>query len=170
MLKIYYGSYPSIKRIIEQLSKEVNMKITYSKNILESVNTQYGLLYTPHIIYTIYDEVTFKKKEVIETFDRLAKQSKSIFIIVVENIDKKSPFYIYYRKRMILIDNEKPSTNTICVDNVANIPPSQAISFLYHIYYTHKKYSSQAGMCLNLVYSGQVSINNILQIFILTIS
>lgn len=173
MIYVYLGDYQLVKHSIAQLAKKYNMKIQYSENIFDSLSVDGCFFCTPKLIYTIYDSKLYKD---YTSLKYNSMNSKNIYCIIIEDIDKKCSFYKQCKKDIIEVN--KPSKQVNLVDELYKnleilntIEEKDRLSFLYKVYYDrkHRHYAKQAGFCINEVLTGKIPVKNIFQIFLLTI-
>lgn len=167
MIKFFSGNIKLIKEAIQEIAVDVNMKARFSKDIYKDVARQYGLFYTPEVLYCLYDS----------NVDYSILNSKTPVIVIIETkLDKRSSFYKQFGKQIKVFGNQKEVTLDDKVNNffkdrrtIAEVDESEMVSFLYKIFYDFKRpyYKEQAGKCINLVLTGKVRTNNIKQVFIL---
>lgn len=172
MLKLFIGDRKLIKQKIEKLAKQYNVSIRYSTNILYDLSKQYGLFYTPALLYFIFDPKEINDKDSVNKFKELIEQSKLPVVCIIETtLDKRSIFYKTFHKNIENLGDEKINEDVVTkfyknMETIKTIDTKEAISFLYKIYYGLKQYKEIAGYCINLVLTGQVTTDLILKIFL----
>ena len=164
MVHLYMGDYKTIKNKYCSGYKYVSNITDYLlKHRFGLFNKQKEKLYT---IYT--------KELDAEQLDALHKNND--VIIIIEEIDKKSKFYKFYKKSIKEVS--KTTKQQITVRDIykdiillSKIKESDRISFLYKIFYDGGRYSYSraAGETINLVLSGQIQVRDCFRIFLLTI-
>ena len=165
MIKFFSGDIKLIKEAIQQIAD--GTEVQFSKDIISDTQRQYGLFYTPKVLYCLYDS----------NVDYSKITSKTPVIVIIETkLDKRSSFYKKFGKQIKVFGNQKEVTLDDKVNNffknrrtIAEVDESEMVSFLYKIFYDFKRpyYKEQAGKCINLVLTGKVRTNNIKQVFIL---
>ena len=165
MIKFFSGDIKLIKEAIQEIAD--GAEVQFSKDIVSDTQRQYGLFYTPKVLYCLYDS----------NVDYSKITSKTPVIVIIETkLDKRSSFYKQFGKQIKVFGNQKEITLDDKVNNffknrrtIAEVDESEMVSFLYKIFYDFKRpyYKEQAGKCINLVLTGKVRTNNIKQVFIL---
>ena len=165
MIKFFSGDIKLIKEAIQEIAD--GAEVQFSKDIVSDTQRQYGLFYTPKVLYCLYDS----------NVDYSKITSKTPVIVIIETkLDKRSSFYKQFGKQIKVFGNQKEVTLDDKVNNffknrrtIAEVDESEMVSFLYKIFYDFKRpyYKEQAGKCINLVLTGKVRTNNIKQVFIL---
>ena len=162
MLRLYLGDYKTIKNKYCSGYKYVSNITDYLlKHRFGLFNKQKEKLYT---IYT---------KE-LDAEQLYALHKNNDVIIIIEEIDKKSKFYKFYKNNIKEVS--KTTKKQITVRDIykdiillSKIKESDRISFLYKIFYGGGRYSRAAGETINLVLSGQIQVRDCFRIFLLTI-
>jgi hypothetical protein len=94
MIKILTGDHLGVINEIETIAKHENLPIHYVQDIsTESKQMQMGLFYKPAIIYFLANDDFIKSDNAYDTLERASNKAKTIAIIVIETIDKRSKFY-----------------------------------------------------------------------------
>lgn len=171
MIKLYTGDKKLIKREIEKLANEHKVNIKYSTDILHDLQRQYGLFFTPALLYFILDPKEFPDKDSVDELRKLTMKSKVPVVCIIEtSIDKRSSFYkIFHKEIKHLGDKEDRDTVKEFYSNIemiTSIGTNEALSFLYKLYYGSYVYKESAGYCINLVLTGQVKTDLILKVFL----
>lgn len=163
MLRLYLGDYKTIKNKYCTGYKYVSNITDYLlKHRFGLFNKQKEKLYT---IYT--------KELDAEQLGALHKNND--VIIVIEEIDKKSKFYKFYKNNIKEVNKATKQQLTVRdiykdITLLSKIGETERISFLYKIFYYGGRYSRAAGETINLVLSGQIQARDSFRIFLLTIS
>lgn len=163
MLRLYLGDYKTIKNKYCSGCKYVSNITDYLlKHRFGLFNKQKEKLYT---IYT--------KELDAEQLDTLHKNND--VIIVIEEIDKKSKFYKFYKNSIKEVNKTTKQQITVRdiykdITILSKIRETERISFLYKVFYDGGRYSRAAGETINLVLSGQIQARDSFRIFLLTIS
>lgn len=176
-LRLFTGEKKLIKKQIEELAKEYNMKVKYSKNIFYDLSKQYGLFFTPSLLYFIFDPKEISDKDSVSKLKELVGKSKVPVVCVIETtLDKRSSFYKTFNKSIEQLGEltiEKDLATKVQdfynnIETITNIDTKEAVSFLYKLYYDfkHYEYKEIAGYCINLVLTGQVKTDLILKVFL----
>lgn len=163
MIHLYMGDYKTIK------NKYCN-GYKYISNITDYLlKHRFGLFNKQkEKLYTIYT-----KELDAEQLDALHKSND--VIIIVEEIDKKSRFYKFYKNNIKEVSKTTKQQLTVRdiykdITLLSKIRATERISFLYKIFYDGGRYSRAAGETINLVLSGQIQAGDSFRIFLLTIS
>ena len=163
MVHLYMGDYKTIKNKYCSGYKYVSNITDYLlKHRFGLFNKQKEKLYT---IYT--------KELDAEQLDALHKNND--VIIIIEEIDKKSKFYKFYKNNIKEVNKTTKQQLTVRdiykdITLLSKIRETERISFLYKIFYGGGRYSRAAGETINLVLSGQIQARDSFRIFLLTIS
>lgn len=163
MLRLYLGDYKAIK------NKYCN-GYKYVTDITQHLlKRNYGLFkHKSEKLYTIYS-----KELDAEQLSYLSKNDD--IIIIIEEIDKKSKFYKFYKNNIKEVNKTTKQQLTVRdiykdITLLSKIRETERISFLYKIFYDGGRYSRAAGETINLVLSGQIQARDSFRIFLLTIS
>lgn len=163
MIRLYLGDYKTIK------NKYCN-GYKYVTDITQHLlKRNYGLFkHKPEKLYAIYS-----KELDAEQLSYLSKNDD--IIIVIEEIDKKSKFYKFYKNNIKEVNKTTKQQLTVRdiykdITLLSKIRETERISFLYKIFYDGGRYSRAAGETINLVLSGQIQVRDSFRIFLLTIS
>ena len=163
MIHLYMGDYKTIKNKYCSGYKYVSNITDYLlKHRFGLFNKQKEKLYTIYI-----------KELDAEQLDALHKNND--VIIIIEEIDKKSKFYKFYKSNIKEVNKTTKQQLTVRdiykdITLLSKIKETDRISFLYKIFYDGGRYSRAAGETINLVLSGQIQARDSFRIFLLTIS
>ena len=163
MLRLYLGDYKTIK------NKYCNGHKYVTDITQRLLKRNYGLFNKQkEKLYTIYT-----KELDAEQLNALHKNND--VIIIIEEIDKKSKFYKFYKNNIKEVNKATKQQLTVMdiykdITLLSKIRETERISFLYKIFYDGGRYSRAAGETVNLVLSGQIQARDSFRIFLLTIS
>lgn len=163
MIRLYLGDYKTIKN---KYCNEHKYVTDITQHLLKR---NYGLFkHKPEKLYTIYS-----KELDAEQLSYLSKNND--VIIIIEEIDKKSKFYRFYKNNIKEVNKTTKQQITVRdiykdITLLSKIRETERISFLYKIFYDGGRYSRAAGETINLVLSGQIQTRDSFRIFLLTIS
>lgn len=171
MFRILAGDKKLIDDTIQQISKDVKMEVKFSKNIFEDLKKQYGLFYTPRLLYFLYDEKDMNVEALKNIPDRL-----NVVCVIETEIDKRGAFYKTFKDDIEFL-GAKEVKETIDMKvarfkkdvlTALEVSPNESISFLYRLFYDFR-YKALAGRNINRVLTGKVKTNDIMKLFVLEV-